>query len=238
MKLKYLALAITMTFGLAACNSGQDANESNNQPAVEATAPANAPAEVTSSAAPEEAAAGTYGSATTNWFGGPIYSGEPALEATVTLVKAGGGAEDFNFATALVSMLGEDTVNAEVAKLTEQFGKENVDNFISGMTFAVKDGVKRATEQGIALPEAPADLHGTELAKALVKAGTAPDGTFWSGYLFDKALSHSLHEVVMADIDAKSGHDADMNTHVILNQAMYDVAQALGMKDVKLAPSH
>lgn len=179
-------------------------------------------------------AADSYGSATTNWFGGPIYEGEPALQATAALVKAGGGADNFDFSKALVSMLGEQTVNAEVAKLTKQYSKEDVTNFIDGMTFAVSDGLTRATEAGVELPEAPADLEGAKLAKALVKAGTAPDGTFWSGYLFDQALSHTIHVQVMADIDAESGHTADAHTHYILNQAMYDVAQALGMKDVKL----
>lgn len=135
-------------------------------------------------------------------------------------------------------MLGEKTVNGEVAKLNEQYGKADVDKFLDGMTFAVKDGVKRATEQGIKLPEAPADLTGAALAKALVQAGTAPDGTFWSGYMFDKTLGHALHNAVMADIDATSSHSADENTHKILNQAMYDVAQALGETSVKLAPLH
>ena len=135
-------------------------------------------------------------------------------------------------------MLGEKTVNGEVAKLNKQYGAKHVTAFINGMTFAVKDGLKRATEQGVKLPEAPADLTGTALAKALVQAGTTTDGTFWSGYLFDKALSHPIHMAVMADIDAKSGHAADENTHKLLNQAMYDVAQALGMKDVKLASLH
>lgn len=157
------------------------------------------------------------------------------MEATAALVKAGGGAENFSFATALVSMLGEKTVNAEVARLTKQYSKEDVTNFIDGMTFDVKDGLKRATEAGVKLPEAPADLKGAELAKALVKAGTAPDGKFWAGYLFDHALSHKIHVQVMADADAKDGHDADMKVHYMLNQAMYDVAQALGLKDVKLA---
>lgn len=175
--------------------------------------------------------------AASNWFGGPIYTGAPALEATAALVKAGGGAEDFKFSTALVSMLGEKTVNAEVAKLNKQYGEKNVTDFINGMTFAVKDGLKRATEAGVKLPAAPENLKGVELAKALVKAGTV-DGTFWSGYLFDVALSHDIHNLVMADIDVKFGHPADENTHRILNQAMYDVAQALGMKDVKLAPLH
>ena len=178
-------------------------------------------------------AQGTYGSATTNWFGGPISHGAPALEATSALVKAGGGPDHFEFSKALVSMLGEKTVKGEVAKLNKQYGEKNVNNFLNGMTFAVKDGVQRASDAGIKLPEAPANLHGVELAKALVNAGTAPDGTFWAGYLFDHALSHNLHNAVMADIDGKSGHAADANTHYILNQAMYDVAQALDMKEVK-----
>lgn len=173
-----------------------------------------------------------------NWFGGVTYSGAPALNVTAALVAAGGGADHFNFATALVSMLGQDTVNAEVAKLTKQYGKTATDNFIAGMTFAVNDGLKRATEAGVKLPAAPADLRGAKLAGTLVTAGTTPDGSWWSGYLFDKALSHDIHVQVMQDIDAKFGHGADENTHRILNQAMYDVARALKVKGVKLASLH
>ncbi|MEO9079016.1 MAG: hypothetical protein ABI268_06845 [Rhodanobacter sp.] len=173
-----------------------------------------------------------------NWFGGVTYNGAPALNVTAALVEAGGGASNFNFATALVSMLGQDTVNAEVAKLTKQYGKTATDNFIAGMTFAVNDGLKRATAAGVTLPAAPADLKGAKLASTLVTAGTTADGTWWSGYLFDKALSHDIHVQVMQDIDAKFGHGADENTHKILNQAMYDVAQALKVKGVKLAALH
>ncbi|MGH8113372.1 MAG: hypothetical protein ACREPL_15880 [Rhodanobacteraceae bacterium] len=172
-----------------------------------------------------------------NWYGGPIYHGEPDLAATAALVEAGGGAEHFSFQKALVAMLGEKTVNAEVAKLTKQYGKQEADGFVNGMTFAVNDALKRATEKGIKLPP-PADLHGAALAKGLVKLGTAPDGTFWAGYMFDHTISHGLHDQVMADIDAGPGSGADATTHKILNQAMYDVAQAEGMKDVKLASFH
>lgn len=180
------------------------------------------------------AALAQYGTATTNWFGGPIYHGQPALDVTAALVEAGGGPTNFNFSTALVSMLGQKTVNAEVAKLTKQYGKQNVTKFLDAMTFAVKDALKRATAAGVKLPPAPANLKGTALAKALVQAGTAPDGTFWAGYLFDHALSHQIHNQVMADIDLKSGHAADGNySHYMLNQAMYDVAKALGMSEVK-----
>lgn len=173
----------------------------------------------------------------TNWFGGPVYNGQPALAATAALVEAGGGAANFKFSTALVSMLGQKTVDAEVAKLSKQYGKQATEAFVSGMTFYVDDALKRATAQGIKLPP-PADLHGAALAKALVTAGTTPDGTFWSGYFFDHTISHALHNEVMADVDAKYSYAYDGRTHKILNQAMFDVAQALGMKRVKLASFH
>jgi hypothetical protein len=174
----------------------------------------------------------------TNYFGGPVYSGSPDLQATAALVKAGGGPHDFKFSTALVSMLGKKTVNAEVAKLTKQYGKKNVDEFLSGATFVVNDALKRATEAGVKLPPAPANLKGHKLASALVTAGTAPDGVFWSGYLLDKTLSHKIHNEVMADIDQKYSPAYDENAHKILNQAMYDVAHALGHNNVKLASLH
>lgn len=173
----------------------------------------------------------------TNWFGGSIYEGQPTLEVTAALVRAGGGPKDFAFDKALVSMLGEKTVTAEVAKLKKQYGEKAVNDFVGGMTWAVKDAVERATEAKVSLPDAPEDLKGVKLAKALVEAGTV-DGTWWAGHMFDRLLSHDIHNQVMADIDAKFGPEADKATHKILNQAMYDVAQALGHKDVKLAPLH
>ncbi|TAM10182.1 MAG: hypothetical protein EPN72_06640 [Nevskiaceae bacterium] len=173
-----------------------------------------------------------------NWYGGEVYTGAPALTATAALVKAGGGAENFDFSKALVAMLGEKTVNAEVAKLTKQYGQKNVEGFVAGMTYAVKTGLKLATEAGVKLPAAPADLTGTKLAAALVDAGTAKDGTFWAGKMFDVAISHDLHVKVMQDINKNISPEADENTHRILNQAMYDVAQALGKKNVKLASLH
>ncbi len=174
-----------------------------------------------------------------NMYGGPIYNGEPALDVTAALVKAGGGADDFDFSKALVSMLGEDTVNAEVKKLTEQYGEDEVKIFVDGMTYAVNKALEIAGEKDIELPE-PADLEGVELAKTLVKAGTTEDGTWWSGYLFDIALSHDIHNLVMADINQNPdlGHKQDKIVHKILNQAMYDVAQALEINDVKLADLH
>ncbi|MGB9429319.1 MAG: hypothetical protein WCC11_05495 [Gammaproteobacteria bacterium] len=172
-----------------------------------------------------------------NRYGGPVYDGAPALPVTVALVVAGGGPGHFSLVTALNHMLGEATVNAEVAKLTSQYGKQRVGDWVSGIDFAVNDTLRIAQEKHIQLP-APAQLSGVELAKTLVSAGTASDNTFWAGYLFDHALSHGIHMQVMNDTDAKHGAAFDANYHAVTNQAFYDVAQALGSKNVQLAAFH
>jgi hypothetical protein len=171
-------------------------------------------------------------------FGGPVYSGAPSLGVTAALVKAGGGAQHFTIQKALVSMLGAKTVNAEVGKLQREYGKKNVTDWLNGFNFAVADGLKQATAAGVHLPQPPADLHGVKLAETLVDAGTAPDHVFWAGFLFDHALSHKIHYQVMDDIEAKDSVPYDLNMHRITNQAMYDVARALGKKNVKLASVH
>lgn len=91
------ALALTLALGAVTTTSAQTA----------ATATATATAQ-------------TMDQSQMNWFGGTTYSGAPALNVTAALVEAGGGASHFDFATALVAMLGQDTANAEVAKLTRQ----------------------------------------------------------------------------------------------------------------------
>jgi hypothetical protein len=44
--------------------------------------------------------------------------------------------------------------------------------------------------------------------------------------MLDHAVSHPIHLQVMKDIDAKYGLPADANYHVILAQAMHDLAAA------------
>ncbi|HET7569087.1 MAG TPA: hypothetical protein VFK96_00690 [Gammaproteobacteria bacterium] len=185
-------------------------------------------------------AASAFAADTINMFGGPAYLGQPNLKLTAALVKAGGGPEHFSTAQALTSMLGKKTVNAEVAKLTKQYGKESVHNWLAGTDAVVADALKHATAMGISLPQAPAHLKGHKLAVALVKAGTAPDGTFWSGRFYDTLVSHGIHNAVMADVNQnpKLGVNFDQNVHKITNQAFYDVAHALGHQQVKLASLH
>jgi hypothetical protein len=177
-----------------------------------------------------------------NEFGGPMYTGKPDLPLTVAFVQAGGGPGNFSLVTALNSMLGADMVNQEVAKLTNQYGKQRVQNWVKGINYAVKITLQTVKEKGMQLPS-PANLQGKELAMALVKAGTVmsntpANNTFWAGLLFDRLLSHPIHEKVMAKSDQNYSKAWDGNYHQITNQAMYDLAQALGMPNVKLAPYH
>lgn len=181
--------------------------------------------------------AGVAAAAADNFYGGPVYFDKPALAEVSAVVKAGGGAENFSFPDALVATLGKVAVQAEVNKLAKTYGQKDVDTTMTIMTYAVKDAMKRAKESGVALPD-PADLTGEKLIGALVKLGVAPDGTFWAGYFFDHAITHDLHQQVMLDMNAQFGSKAVATTYRIINQAMFDMAQQLGMKDVKLASYH
>ena len=166
---------------------------------------------------------------------GVAYTGQPDLQAAVSLVVAGGPVGHFSITKALTAMVGADKANAEVAKLTNQYGKGAVALFVTVQNFAVDDAVKRATAAGVKFPKPM--LTGTELAKRVVSLGLV-DGTYYEGTQLDHLVTHGIHEAVMGDIDAKYGAAADANYHKIADQAHYDLAQALGVTSVKLAAFH
>lgn len=173
-----------------------------------------------------------------NRYGGPVYTGKPALNVTASLIKAGGGVHNFSMAKALTSMAGSKLINAEVAKLNKQYGAKRVAHFLVVSDYAVKSSYYKAVKAGVKLPKA--NLSGKKLAATLVNAGLDSNNTFYFGTLLDKAVTHGIHESVMNDIDKKKwyGEKSDADYHRITNQAMYDLAHALGMTDVKLAPLH
>lgn len=185
-------------------------------------------------------AAGMHGSmmsGSMDRYGGPSFKGSPNLAATVAFVMAGGGPAHFSFQKALVSMAGDKTIDQEVGKLETQYGKANVMQWLKTWNFAVADSLRQAKAAGVTLPAA-ANLHGKDLAVALVKAGLTSNGTFWTGFMLDHVVSNKIHDGTMNGIDAKYGQTADANYHKITNQAMYDLAHALGATTVKLASYH
>jgi len=169
-------------------------------------------------------------------YGGTGYAGKPALAVTASLVQAGGGPAKYSTAKALTSMVGAKLVQAEVAKLTKQYGSKKVASFLQVGDYAVTDSLRIATKAGVKLPKPT--LKGKQLASTLVTAGLEKDGTFNVELMLDKAVTHGIHEQAMDDIDKKFGAAADANYHKVSNQAFYDIAHALGVKTVKLSKFH
>ncbi len=168
---------------------------------------------------------------------GYAYTGKPDLAATISLVKAGGGPTNFSIATALTALVGPALTTAEVNKLTKQYGKAAVGNFITVQNFAVTQSAATAMAAGVTFPAS--NISGKTLAARLVGLGVpGNNGAFATGTMLDHLVTHGIHESTMAAIDAKFGAKLDANYHQISNQAFYDLAQALGAKSVKLAAFH
>jgi hypothetical protein len=166
---------------------------------------------------------------------GVTYKGKPDLQAAISLVTAGGPAGHFSIVKALTALAGAKTANAEVAKLTKQYGAAKVASFVAVQNFAVNDAVAIATKGGVKFP-APM-LHGKTLAVRVVTLGLV-GGTYYEGTQLDHLVTNTIHEAVMGHIDGKFGAAADANYHRIADQAHYDLAQALGATTVKLAAFH
>ena len=163
-------------------------------------------------------------------FSGPgVYSGAPALPVTLSMIIAGGGPSNFNSLTLVKTLAGSHT-GAEVASLTKKFGKDKVGNFLTVFNYVVSDSLKIVGEKHIALPSTPSpNPHdGKALAAALWSAGQTGQG-FNVEVLLDRAVSHPIHVQVMNDIDAKYGVAMDADYHVVLNQAMHDLASVYGL---------
>lgn len=166
---------------------------------------------------------------------GTTYLGAPDLQAAISLVTAGGAPGSFSITTALANLAGAQTANAEVAKLTQQYGSAAVASFVEVQNFAVNDAVRLATAAGVSFPTPT--LKGKDLAVRIVQLGLV-NGTYYEGTQLDHLVTHAIHAQVMTDIDARYGAPADANYHKIADQAHYDLAQALGATTVGLASFH
>lgn len=158
-------------------------------------------------------------------FSGPgVYTGPPALQVTLSMVMAGGGPAHFQTVTLLKDLTGSK-FGPEVAKLTKQYGKAKVGNFLTVFDFVVSDTLKIVTAKHVALPAKPSPNphNGAALAAALWNAGQTGSG-FNVEVMLDRAVSHPIHVQVMKDIDAKYGIAEDADYHAILNTAMHDLS--------------
>lgn len=155
-----------------------------------------------------------------------VYTGSPALPVTLSMVEAGGGPQHFDTVTLLRRLTGP-LLNAELKKLTAQYGREQIGQFVKTFDFVVADSLRIVKAKGIALPSTPNPNpnDGAALARALWEAGQTGNG-FNVEVMLDRAVSHPIHVAVMRDIDAKYGLAADAQYHAILTTAMHDLAAA------------
>jgi len=166
------------------------------------------------------------------YSGAPVFSGSPTLPLTLSVVVAGGGPANFDSAK-LVGVLAGPLTDAEVKKLSGQFGPDNVGSFLKTFNFVIADALRLVKQNNIALPSTPlpAPNDGKALSAALYTAGVTPAGNFDVEYMLDHLVSHPLHVQIMDDInnDPALGTRADGNYHAVLTQAMLDLKSAYNL---------
>jgi len=164
-------------------------------------------------------------------FGGSVYTNNPKLSNTLSLVMAGGGPTKFSTVT-LFGVLAGDNMKPEVEALTKEFGAEKFGQFIKTFDFVINDSFKIVTDAKVALPAKPDPdpANGKALAAALYADGVdAKTGKFNVEYMLDHLVTHPVHVQVMKDIDWKLGGEADADYHVILTKVMGDLKAVYGL---------
>lgn len=140
------------------------------------------------------------------------------------MIIAGGGPSNFKTLMLVKALAGSKT-DAEVASLTKNWVHLKVGDFVTIFHFVVSDSLEIVKAKGIALPSAPNPdpKNGKALAGALWAVGQTGHG-FNVEVMLYRAVSHPIHVQVMNDIDAEYGLSSDANYHMVLTQAMTDLA--------------
>jgi hypothetical protein len=168
---------------------------------------------------------------------GPAYTGAPDVNVTAAFYAAGGGPGGFSMVRAMKSMIGEDALQSEMQQLASIYGQENADLFPHLFDYAINDAWVRAGKDNVLIP--PFGSHeGRALATDLIHDGTAPDGTFETGYFLDRTLSAKVRAQVIADMVSRYGTDQTKTFDRMNNQFFFDLSQTLGTSTVSLAPDH
>lgn len=164
-------------------------------------------------------------------FGGPLYVGSAELPVAANFIQAGGGPGSFSMIRAWGNMIGADALQVDLTKLTRVYGRHATDQFVRLFDFAMADAWNRAGMDNVKMP-GPNGNNGRVLALTILRAGRAPDGQLWAGYLFGHVLSPRIYSQVTADVNNRYGIDADARFNRMADQFMDDVAQQVEMAPV------
>lgn len=152
------------------------------------------------------------------------YHGAPDLKLTVDLVTAGTGPNGFDTKVLFKNMYG-DSMAAEAAKLTTQYGAASVSDFFTLMDFSIADVVRMAQRDNVALPAADAPLSPIKLNRSIVLIGHSPNGKYDVGYMLERLISHKYHHELMMDLDSHFSQERVATFHSILGTVVTDTSQ-------------
>jgi hypothetical protein len=169
-------------------------------------------------------------------FGSPVYVGAADLPIAFDLIEAGGGAGSFSVVRAWETMIGPGAVQDDLTELARGYGQPDADQFVRIFNFAIADAWTHFGADDVNVPGQTGST-GPSLAVAMVRAGTAPDGAFWTGYMLGHILTPRVYRQVTADIDARYGSDADARFHRMSNQFFNAVAQQVDATTLGAAPN-
>lgn len=154
-------------------------------------------------------------------------AGAANLSVGAGLIKAGGGAGSFSMVRAWDNMIGPVALQEDLTQLTTLYGQTATDGFVNIFNFAIADAWEHAGLDNLSMPEATAN-GGRQLALAVLQAGKAPDGRFWTGHLLGHVLSPPVYSQVTSDIDARYGLLADDQFRKVSNEFLNLVALQVG----------
>jgi hypothetical protein len=150
---------------------------------------------------------------------------------TAAVIAAGGGTKHFSSLRLLAKLAGAQDA-AEVARLTQRFGKQRVTAFVATFNRAIDDALITATAAGVSLPKPPHYLaDGGHLTAALLRAGTMRNGHFDVGYMLEHLISRNIHVAIMHELDADPivGHQNNADFHTMLTALMMDLKSQYGL---------
>ena len=152
------------------------------------------------------------------------YHGTPDLKLTVDLVTAGTGPSGFDTKVLFKNMYG-DSMPAEAAKLTKEYGAASVGDFFTLMDFSIADVVRMVKRDNVALPAADAPLSPIKLDRSVVLIGHSPSGKYDVGYMLERLISHKYHHELMADLNSHFSQERVATFHSILGTVVTDTSQ-------------
>jgi hypothetical protein len=156
-----------------------------------------------------------------------IYHGPPDLALVVSLIETGTGPSGAFSSHLLFSRMFGKNSGAENLALQERYGFYQEADYFGILDYVVGDVEHIIKREHITLPppDSTASASPHALAVRLYALGFTPKGKYDVGYMVERLATHSLHHVVMHDIDKHFMPARNESFHIVLTQVVRDAAR-------------